>query len=45
MASPVSTPARSRHGWDVLALGAGNAMEWHDWGVYATFSAFSRPSS
>jgi MFS transporter, MHS family, alpha-ketoglutarate permease len=32
--------AGSRRGWDLVGLGAGNAMEWYDWGIYATFSAF-----
>jgi MHS family alpha-ketoglutarate permease-like MFS transporter len=36
----VSAPKRPRRGWDLVGLGAGNAMEWYDWGVYATFSAF-----
>jgi MHS family alpha-ketoglutarate permease-like MFS transporter len=36
----VSAPGRSRRGWDLVGLGAGNAMEWYDWGIYATFSAF-----
>jgi MHS family alpha-ketoglutarate permease-like MFS transporter len=36
----VSAPTRPRRGWDLVGLGAGNAMEWYDWGIYATFSAF-----
>jgi MHS family alpha-ketoglutarate permease-like MFS transporter len=36
----VSAPKRPRRGWDLVGLGAGNAMEWYDWGIYATFSAF-----
>ncbi|HEY0573207.1 MAG TPA: MFS transporter [Pseudonocardia sp.] len=36
----MSAPKRPRRGWDLVGLGAGNAMEWYDWGVYATFSAF-----
>jgi MFS transporter, MHS family, alpha-ketoglutarate permease len=36
----VSEPASPRRGWDLVGLGAGNAMEWYDWGIYATFSAF-----
>ncbi|MEJ8277552.1 MFS transporter [Pseudonocardia spirodelae] len=27
----------------ILGIGAGNAMEWFDWNVYATFSAFFAP--
>ena len=36
----MSEPKRPRRGWDLVGLGAGNAMEWYDWGIYATFSAF-----
>jgi len=36
----MSEPASPRRGWDLVGLGAGNAMEWYDWGIYATFSAF-----
>jgi len=27
----------------ITGIGAGNAMEWFDWNVYATFSAFFAP--
>ena len=36
----MSAPERPRRGRDLIGLGAGNAMEWYDWGIYATFSAF-----
>jgi MFS transporter, MHS family, alpha-ketoglutarate permease len=35
----MSAPAPPRRR-DLVGLGAGNAMEWYDWGIYATFSAF-----
>ncbi|HEX4250912.1 MAG TPA: MFS transporter [Pseudonocardia sp.] len=37
---PVGAPKRPRRVSDLVGLGAGNAMEWYDWGIYATFSAF-----
>lgn len=37
---PVGAPKRPRRASDLVGLGAGNAMEWYDWGIYATFSAF-----
>ena len=32
--------ARTEKRRTILGIGAGNAMEWFDWNVYATFSAF-----
>ncbi|MBC3192711.1 MFS transporter [Pseudonocardia sp. C8] len=35
--------ARTEKRRTIMGIGAGNAMEWFDWNVYATFSAFFAP--
>ncbi|TCK21484.1 MFS transporter [Pseudonocardia endophytica] len=40
-AAPTGTRADRRR--TILGIGSGNAMEWFDWNVYATFSAFFAP--
>lgn len=37
------TAERTEKRRTILGIGAGNAMEWFDWNVYATFSAFFAP--
>lgn len=34
-----AAPAQSR-ARTIFGIGAGNALEWYDWGIYATFTAF-----
>ena len=36
----VTAPSRRDKRRTIVGIGAGNAMEWFDWNVYATFSAF-----
>lgn len=36
-------PDRTDRRRTILGIGTGNAMEWFDWNVYATFSAFFAP--
>ena len=34
------TAPQERHGRTLLAVGLGHALEWYDWGIYATFVPF-----
>lgn len=43
MSSTEQAAARTEKRRTILGIGTGNAMEWFDWNVYATFSAFFAP--
>lgn len=43
MSSTERADARTEKRRTILGIGTGNAMEWFDWNVYATFSAFFAP--
>lgn len=39
-AAPADVQARKSHFRTLVATGIGNAVEWYDWAIYATFSPF-----